>query len=54
MKKTRKGYVGGLCNPKKATTCTKDHCFQLGNGDCRHTTRIEWLKNYNEKGDKNE
>ena len=54
MKKIRKGYVGGLCDPNKAITCTKEHCAQLNKGDCRHTTRIEWLKTNNEKGDKDE
>lgn len=54
MKKTRKGYVGGLCDPNKAFTCTKEHCAQLNKGDCRHTTRIEWFKTDKEKGDKNE
>lgn len=42
----RDGYIGGLCDPTKATKCTKDHCA-AGTNDtngCRYTTVKEWIR----------
>lgn len=46
----RNGYVGGMCDPDKAKTCKKEHCFYVtgDNRDCRHTTNYDWIK----KGEK--
>lgn len=38
------GYQGaGLCDPNKATQCSKSICHVNG-GKCYYTTREEWLK----------
>lgn len=37
-------YDGGVCDYTKAVTCSKDHCYYMGKGDCMHTTRKEWMK----------
>lgn len=46
--KQSKGYVGGLCDPDKAKTCKKEHCF-INGGDCRSTTNIEWIRDKEKK-----
>lgn len=42
----RDSYIGGICDPKRATTCKKENCFYVtgNNNDCMHTTNINWIK----------
>ena len=40
----RATYIGGICDPERAETCSKDHCYYEGKGDCMHTTRQDWMK----------
>ena len=42
------GYVGGLCDPKKATTCKKENCH-INGGTCRSTTNIKWISDKEKK-----
>lgn len=44
--KEREGYIGGLCDTAKATTCKKTRCAYITKNfnDCRHTTNPMWLK----------
>ena len=47
--KEREGYTGGLCDPTKATNCSKTRCSYITKdcNDCRHTTNPMWLKENN-------
>jgi len=40
------GYIGGLCDPNKATNCSKDKCYYItkNTNHCMHTTNPNWLK----------
>jgi len=40
----KNNYDGGICDPNKAVTCGKDHCYYKGKGTCMHTTRKDWMK----------
>lgn len=47
----RDSYTGGICDPNKATTCTKKNCYYKTGKyrDCRYTTRFEWISDKEKK-----